>query len=92
MSVFNLTSITTILDFIINDTLPIEYTTKFIDLEDIFNNTIKTELINYYSKHNIYSSLRYKRTIESWMLDNIIYLELTNYYKTIYELELNESI
>jgi hypothetical protein len=92
MSVLNLTSITTILDFIINDTLPLEYTKKFIDLEDTFNNTMKTELINYYSKHNIYSSLRYKRTIESWMLDNIIHLELTNYYKTIYELELNESI
>ena len=86
MSVLNLTSITTILDFIINNTLPLEYAKKFIDLEYTFNNTMKTELINYHSNHNIYSSLRYKRTIDQWMLDNIIHLELTNYYKTIYEL------
>ena len=86
MSVLNLTSIETILDFIINDTLSLEYTKKFIDLEDSFNNTMKPKLINYYFKNNIYSSLRYRRTIDHWMLDNIIYLELTNYYKTIFEL------
>ena len=83
MPVLNLTSIASILDFIINDTLPLEYSKKFIDLENTFNNKMKQELIIYYSNHNIYSSLRYKRTIEAWMLNNIINLELTNYYKTI---------
>ena len=90
MSSLNLDSIRTILEFIINDTIPLKYTKKFIDLEDTFNNTIKIELKNFYYKHNIFSSLRYKRTIETWMLTSIVNMELTNYYKRVYELEINE--
>uniref|UniRef100_A0A6C0EL49 Uncharacterized protein n=1 Tax=viral metagenome TaxID=1070528 RepID=A0A6C0EL49_9ZZZZ len=89
ISSINISSVSNSLDFILNDNIPIidEYRIKFKKNDDNFERNFNKNLKNYYTNNNIYNSLRYKKTIESWMLDIILILERQNILKKcIFEL------
>ena len=89
ISSINISSVSNSLDFILNDNIPItdEYSIKFNKNDTNFERNFKQNLKNYYTNNNIYNSLRYKKNIESWMLDIILILERQNILKKcIFEL------